>query len=183
MDRMQQVAASILALGLCGLAVAAPAWRLVPKGSVEESAPHRVADPHVVAAEDATPAILVADASPGLALLVEANAELPEVQARRLLAIRDRLNRAKIGATRERVLYFQQFAAQHPVPIGEWRGAIELVTPTPNGILIDIAVSASYGSGETDTATLMERYSIVDDVVGYVGSWVPKNRIRFVAGG
>jgi len=103
--------------------------------------------------------------------------QLPNVQAKFQRQVSDLLNQARIGVPDDRVRYFQPFAAEHRMSVGGWDGAIEAITPTEDGLLVDLAVTARYGHLH-DSATLMERYSIVNGVVHYVGSWEPKNRIR-----
>jgi len=96
--------------------------------------------------------------------------------------VRDVLNAARIGVPDDRVRYFRDVVPLPNHQVQGWTGAIAAVEPIQNGVAVELEVRAEYGDLH-DTATLMERYAIVDGEVHYVGSWVPRNFVRGVFGG
>ena len=111
-------------------------------------------------------------------LKVFSDSRLAEPQAKFHRQVRDRLNQARIGVPEDRVRYFQTVISPDSVRVGGWHGTISSIAPIENGILVELNVTAVQ-SGMADTVSLMERYSIINGEVHYIGAYVPKNASRF----
>lgn len=123
----------------------------------------------------------IGDAAPDPSLKVRHDPRLPAAVAINHRQISDLLNQARIGVPADRIRYFQPFAAENRTQLGNWHGAIEAVTPTEEGLVVDLAVTADSGRLH-DSATLMERYLIANGRVIYIKSWKPANMVRCVVG-
>lgn len=95
--------------------------------------------------------------------------------------VQEVLNKSKIGIPEERLAFFRKVINPNSIPVQGWRGIIESITPVESGVVVDLRIRA-YQPGLVDSLYLMERYSIVDGQVHYLGAIIPKQKPRFQIG-
>ncbi len=120
-------------------------------------------------------------APPDYSLKVFYDHRLPQARKDSLEPVKDLLNKAKLGAPEERIAYFQSIIGPNETQVGGWAGLIHSVKPIQGGQLVELRVTAKQ-SGGVDTANIMERYSIRNGRIKYLGSYIPNDIPRVQVG-
>ncbi len=120
-------------------------------------------------------------APPDYSLNVFFDHRLPEAQKEALRPIKDLLNKAKLGAPEDRIAYFRTVISPEATLVSGWHGLIHSVKKVKGGTVVELRVTARQ-SGMVDTANIMERYSIINGKVKYLGFYVPNDMPRVQLG-
>ncbi len=114
---------------------------------------------------------------PDYSLKVYFDHRLPEAQKQALQPIKDLFNKAKLGAPEDRIAYFRTVISPQSRLVVGWDGLIHSVKPVKGGTVVELRVSARQ-EGMHDTVNIMERYSIINGKIKYLGSYVPNDYVR-----
>lgn len=169
--------ASILVLSLAGLLGAASGQFAGLQERQGDQVPAPVPDgPGPLAHRVARPRRQV-DLPLDYSLKVYFNPRLPEAQKVVYQQLTDRLNKAKISVPDDRIAYFRSVIDPEARQVVGWSGEIRSFEKIKGGIVVNLRVGAVQ-DGMFDTASLMERYSITNGQIQYLGCYVPDDVIR-----
>lgn len=105
----------------------------------------------------------------------------PKAKAMAYQQVQDILNRARIGIPEDRLRYFRSVISPDSIRVQGWEGIIDSMTPVEAGVVVSLRVHA-HQPGMADSVHLIERYSIINGEVNYLGAVVPPPRPRFQVG-
>ncbi len=120
-------------------------------------------------------------APPDYSLNVYFDHRLTDAQKGALQPIADLLNKAKLGVPDDRIAYFRSVISPDATLVSGWHGSIESVKKVKGGIVVELRITARQ-SGMLDTANIMERYSIINKKINYLGYYVPNDTQRVQIG-
>ncbi len=118
---------------------------------------------------------------PDFSLRVYFGHNVPAARAKVYQPIKDFLNKAKLGVPNDRIAYFRTVISPDAQLVSGWSGMINSVTPVQAGVVVDLRIFAVQ-SGMYDTANIIERYSIINGKVNYLGFYVPNDTPRVQIG-
>ena len=120
---------------------------------------------------------------PDYTLKVIFDHRLPDAKKRELQPIKDLFDKAKLGPPKSRVAWFQNVIMPEPAErmVSGWEGLIHSVNPIKGGIVVELRITARQG-GMVDTANIMERYSIINGKIRYLGFYEPNDMPRIMMG-
>ncbi len=153
----------------------------VPPVAAGPGIPHIV--PDAVARRHPTPPRRPVFVPPDFSLKVFIGHSTPEAQKEAWQPIKDLLNKARLGVPDDRIAYFQTVILPEPYArqVWGWSGLIHSVKKVKGGTVVELRITASQ-SGMVDTANIIERYSILNGKIKYLGFYVPNDIPRVQVG-
>ncbi len=118
---------------------------------------------------------------PDFSLNVYFDQSLPDARKQALQPIKDLLNKAKIGVPDDRIAYFRTALQPNSREVRGWSGEIHSVKQIKGGFLVNLRIYAKQ-EGMFDSTNMMERYSIINGRISYIGSFVPNDIPRVQIG-
>jgi hypothetical protein len=95
--------------------------------------------------------------------------------------IRDQLNKARIGVPEDRIAYFRSVISPEARQVVGWSGMMQSVKKVKGGVVVDLRIYARQELMQ-DTANIIERYSLINGKVRYLGYYVPNDIPRVQVG-
>jgi len=118
---------------------------------------------------------------PDYSLKVFIGHRLPEAQKEAWQPIKELFNKARLGAPEDRIAYFRSVISPEARKVVGWSGMIESVKKARGSTVVELRVYAKQ-EGMHDTANIIERYSIINGKIKYIGSFVPNDFPRVQMG-